>query len=87
MEAREHPHREPWNKGKLVWQKPPLKLKDIWAIRIHLQNVHAVRDLTMFSLAINSKLRGCDLIGLRVRDVTHGSQLLSRAMVGQRKTQ
>ncbi|WP_334169916.1 tyrosine-type recombinase/integrase [Zoogloea sp.] len=87
METREHPHREAWSKGKLVGQKVPLKPKDIWAIRIHLQNVHAVRDLAMFNLAIDSKLRGCDLVGLRVRDVTHGSQLLSRAMVVQRKTQ
>lgn len=52
--------REPWNKGKLVGQKPPLKPKDIWAIRIHLQNDHHVRDLAMFNLAIDSKLRGCD---------------------------
>ncbi len=79
--------RETWNKGKLVGQKPPLKLKDIWTIRIHLQNTHAVRDLAMFNLAIDSKLRGCDLVSLRVRDVTHGNQILSRAMVIQRKTQ
>lgn len=81
-----HSH-EPWNKGKLVGQKPPLKPKDVWAIRIHLQNAHAVRDLTMFNLAIDSKLRGCDLVSLRVRDVTHGNQILPRAMVIQRKTQ
>ena len=67
-------HREPWNKGKLVGQKPPLKPKDIWAIRIQLQNAHQVRDLAMFNLAIDSKLRGCDLVNLRVRDITHGSQ-------------
>jgi len=79
--------REAWNKGKLVGQKPPLKPKDIWAIRIYLQNAHAVRDLAMFDLAIDSKLRGCDLVSLRVRDVTHGNQMLSRAMVIQRKTQ
>lgn len=79
--------REPWNKGKLVGQKPPLKPKDIWAIRIHLQNAHQVRDLAMFNLAIDSKLRGCDLVNLRVRDVTHGNQILPRAMVVQRKTQ
>lgn len=78
---------EPWNKGKLVGQKPPLKPKDVWAIRIHLQNAHAVRDLAMFNLAIDSKLRGCDLVSLRVRDVTHGNQILPRAMVIQRKTQ
>jgi hypothetical protein len=74
-------HREPWNKGKLVGQKPPLKPKDIWAIRIHLQNAHQVRDLAMFNLAIDSKLRGCDLVNLRVRDITHGHQILARAMV------
>ena len=79
--------RDAWNKGKLVGQKPPLKLRDIWAIRIHLQNVHAVRELAMFNLAIDSKLRGCDLVSLRVRDVTHGSQILLRTMVVQRKTQ
>ena len=85
METRNH--REAWNKGKLVGQKAPLKPKDIWAIRIHLQNAHEVRDLAMFNLAIDSKLRGCDLVSLRVRDVTHGNQVLSRAMVVQRKTQ
>lgn len=79
--------REAWNKGKLVGQKPPLKPKDIWAIRIHLQNRHAVRDLAMFNLAIDSKLRGCDLVNLHVRDVTHGNRILPRAMVIQRKTQ
>ena len=79
--------RQPWNKGKLIGQKAPLKPKDIWAIRFHLQNAHAVRDLAMFNLAIDSKLRGCDLVSLRVRDVTHGTQILPRAMVIQRKTQ
>ena len=79
--------REAWNKGKLVGQKPPLKPKDIWAIRIHLQNRHAVRDLAMFNLAIDSKLRGCDLVSVRVRDISHGSQILSRALVIQKKTQ
>jgi len=64
--------REPWNKGKLIGQKPPLKPKDIWAIRIHLQNEHLIRDLAMFNLAIDSKLRGCDLVNLKVRDITHG---------------
>lgn len=78
---------EPWNKGKLIGQKPPLKLKDIWAIRIHLQLGKHIRDLAMFNLAIDSKLRGCDLVNLRVRDVTHGNQMLTRAIVIQRKTQ
>lgn len=79
--------REPWNKGKLIGQKPPLKLKDIWAIRTHLQLGKRIRDLAMFNLAIDSKLRGCDLVNLRVRDVTHGNQMLARAIVIQRKTQ
>lgn len=85
MESYEH--REPWNKGKLVGQKAPLKPKDIWAIRIHLQNANQVRDLALFNLAIDSKPRGCDLVALRVRDVTHGGQVLSRTAVVQRKTQ
>jgi hypothetical protein len=79
--------REAWNKGKLVGQKPPLRPKDVWAIRIHLQNAHSVRDLALFNLAIDSKLRGCDLVSLRVRDVTHVNQVLPRAQVVQRKTQ
>ena len=79
--------REAWNKGKIVGQKPPLKPKDIWAIRIHLQHIHAVRELAMFNMAIDSKLRGCDLVSLRVRDITHGNKILPRAMVIQRKTQ
>ena len=65
--------REPWNKGKLIGQKPPLKPKDIWTIRIQLQNSQQIRDLAMFNLAIDSKLRGCDFVNLSVRDVTHGN--------------
>ena len=53
----------PWNKGKLLGQKPPLKLKEIWAIRIRLQLDHQVRELALFNLAIDCKLRGCDLVG------------------------
>ena len=71
--------RDDWNKGKLVGQKPPLKPKNIWAIRIYPQNAHAVGDLAMFNLAIDSKQRGCDLVSLRVRDIAHGDQVLSRA--------
>lgn len=80
-----HSH-EPWNKGKLVGQKLPLKLKDIWAIRIHLQFGKRIRDLALFNLAIDSKLRGCDLVDLRVCDIAHGNQVMPRAMVMQRKT-
>jgi integrase len=79
-------HAEPWNKGRLLGQKPPLKLKEIWAIRIRLQLDHRGREL-FFNLAIDSKLRGCDLVGLRVHDVVQGRGVLSRAMVMQRKTQ
>ena len=78
---------QPWNKGKLIGQKPPLKPKDIWAIRIQLQNAQRDRDLAMFNLAIDSKLRGCDLVNLRVRDIAHGNQIVARAMVVQQKTQ
>jgi hypothetical protein len=74
MEANQS--REPWNKGKLAGQKPPLKAKDIWAIRTHLKNEHRARDLAMFKLAIDNKLRGCDLVNLHVLDVTHGNQIL-----------
>jgi site-specific recombinase XerC len=78
---------EPWNKGKPVGQKPPFKPKDISAIGVHLQNDHQLRDLAMFNLAVDSKLRGCDLANPRVRDVMHADQILSRKLVVQRKTQ
>jgi integrase len=77
----------PWNKGKLVGQKPPLKLKEIWAIRIRLQLSSRIRDLALFNLAIDSKLRSCDLVKLRVKDVTLGGTVSKRAMVMQQKTQ
>jgi len=77
----------PWNKGKLVGQKPPLKLKEIWSIRIRLQMANRKRDLALFNLAIDSKLRSCDLLRLRVLDVTHSGTIASRAMVMQQKTQ
>ena len=64
--------RDPWNKGKLVDQKPSLKLKEIWAIRIRLQLSKNLRGLALFNLAIDSKLRGCDLVKLRVCDIAQG---------------
>ncbi len=76
-----------WNRGKVLGQKPPLKLKEIWAVRIRLQLAGRVRELALFNLAIDSKLRGCDLLGLRVHDVVHGSRVAARAIVMQRKTQ
>jgi integrase len=79
--------RTPWNKGKLVGQKAPLKLKEIWAIRVRLQLGNRQRELALFNLAIDSKLRACDLVKLRVRDVCHGRVVASRAIVLQQKTQ
>ena len=76
----------PWNKGRLVGQKLPLKLREIWAIRIRLQLSTQVRDLALFNLAIDSKLRGCDLVSLRVKDVSQGRSIFHRAIVMQRKT-
>lgn len=76
----------PWNKGKLTGQKAPLRLSDIWAIRVRLQLAHAVRDLALFNLAIDSKLRACDLVKLKLRDIAHGAQIGSRAIVMQQKT-
>ncbi len=82
-----NPDQIPWNKGKLVGQKLPLKLQEIWAIRIRLQLANRRRDLTLFNLAIDSKLRACDLLCLRVSDVMVGGRIGSRAMIMQRKTQ
>lgn len=78
--------RQAWNKGKLLGQKPPLKLKEVWEIRVRLQLSNNQRELALFNLAIDSKLRGCDLVKLKVRDVAHGDQVLKRAMVMQQKT-
>ena len=83
--AATYTHR-PWNKGKLVGQKAPLRLRDIWAIRVRLQIAEKSRDLALFNLAIDSKLRACDLTKLRVRDVAHGEHVSSRAIVMQQKT-
>ena len=62
-------HRKPWNKGKLIGAKPPLRPKHVWSIRTKLQVEGQTRDLAMFNLAIDSKLRGCDVVALRVEDV------------------
>lgn len=66
------PQQVPWNKGRLIGQRPPLRLRDIWAIRIRLQLTGRTRELALFNLAIDSKLRGCDLVALRVCDVAQG---------------
>jgi len=77
---------EPWNKGQLIGQKAPLKLKDIWAIRIRLQLRERTRDLALFNLAIDSKLRACDLVKIKVADIAEGSGIKRRAQVMQQKT-
>ena len=76
----------PWNKGKLLGSKPPLQTKQVWAIRTKLQVEHRLRDLAMFNLAIDSKLRGCDLVSLKVEDIAPHRFALERATVRQRKT-
>ena len=78
--------RMPWNKGKLMGQKTPLSLQEIWAIRIRLQNEGRRRDLALFNLAIDSKLRASDLLNIRVSDVARNGQVHSRATISQRKT-
>ena len=74
---------QPWNKGRLVSQKAPLRFRDLWAIRVRLQLRHAARDFASFDLAIDRKLRACDLVKLRVRDVAHGDRVAQRATVLQ----
>jgi integrase len=78
--------RIPWNKGKLVGQKAPLRISEIWAIRVRLEIYGQLRDLALFNLAIDSKLHGCDLVQLRVHDVCHGGHVATRASVMQQKT-
>ncbi|MGK5035021.1 tyrosine-type recombinase/integrase [Janthinobacterium sp. LB3P118] len=76
----------PWNKGKLVGQKAPLRISEIWAIRVCLEIYRRVRDLALFNLAIDRKLRGCDLVQLSVNDVCQGGHIAARAIVMQQKT-
>jgi len=88
MECTTSPHTHmPWNKGKLVGQKAPFKPQEVWAIRVRLQMENRARELALFDLGIDSKLRACDLVKLRVRDVCHGDRVASRATVMQQKTQ
>ncbi|MFW6024593.1 MAG: tyrosine-type recombinase/integrase [Dichotomicrobium sp.] len=77
---------QPWNKGKLIGAKPPLRLKHIWAIRSRLQLAGRKRDLALFNLAIDSKLRGCDLVSLRLSDIAPRGYAVDRATIRQHKT-
>jgi integrase len=76
----------PWHKGKLVGPKPPLQPKHVWAIRTRLQMQRKVRDLALFNLAIDSKLRGCDVVSLKVEDIAPHGYAMERATVRQKKT-
>src|SRR5215471_15081971 len=78
--------RTPWNKGKLTGAKPPLRPKHVWAIRTRLMIQGRTRDLAMFNVAIDSKLRGCDVVALTVEDVAPNDYAIDRAMVRQKKT-
>jgi integrase len=80
------PKRTPWNKGKLTGAKPPLRPKHVWSIRTKLQVEGRTRDLAMFNLAIDSKLRGCDVVALKVEDVAPSGYSVDRATVRQKKT-
>jgi len=80
------PTRTPWNKGKLTGAKPPLRPKHVWSIRTKLQIEGRARDLAMCNLAIDSKLRGCDVVAIRVEDVAAGGYTADRATVRQKKT-
>lgn len=78
--------RAPWNKGKLIGARPPLRSKHVWSIRTRLQVEGRIRDLAMFNLAIDSKLRGCDVVALKVEDVAPNGYAVDRATVRQKKT-
>jgi len=75
-----------WNKDKMIGSKPPLRTKNVWSIRTKLQVEGRLRDLAMFNVAIDSKLRGCDVVSLKVEDVAQHGAALDRATVRQRKT-
>lgn len=78
--------REPWNKGKLIGAKPPLRLSHVWSIRTKLQIEGKKRDLALFNLPIDSKLRGCDVVAVRIDDVAPSGYSLDGATIRQKKT-
>ena len=86
INSNSNPLRAPWNKGRLVGQKRPLRPKEVWAIRVRLQIKHNKRDLAMFNLGIDSKLRGCDLVSPRVDDIAVRGHVRDRATIIQHKT-
>jgi integrase len=80
------PKRTAWNKGKLIGAKPPLSPRHVWSIRTKLQIEGRIRELALFNLAIDSKLRGCDVVALRVEDIAPNGYAVARATVRQKKT-
>jgi integrase len=78
--------RATWNKGKLIRARPPLRPKDVWSIRTRLLMEGRIRDLALFNLAIDSKLRGCDIVSVKVEDVAPNGYTIERATVRQKKT-
>jgi hypothetical protein len=78
--------RTPWNKGKLIGARPPLRPKHVWSIRTRLLLEGRTRDLALFNLAIDSKLRGCDVVAVKVEDVAPNGYTMDRATVRQKKT-
>ena len=83
--SKDRPH-TPWNKGKLIGGKPPLRPKHVWSIRTRLMVEGRTRDLAMFNLAIDSKLRGCDVVAFKVEDIAPHGYTIDRATVRQKKT-
>ena len=75
-----------WNKGQIIGQKKALRLEEIWRIRTRLELEDRQKELTIFNLALDSKLRSCDLLRLKVRDIASGMRVLSRVMILQQKT-
>src|SRR5213078_557963 len=86
VEVTQKSPRAPWNKGKLIGAKPPLRARHVWSIRTRLMVEGRTRDLAMFNLAIDSKLRGCDVVALKVEDVAPSRYTIDRATGRQRKT-
>src|ERR1700757_2428611 len=91
MQNEEHvipdtPQRKPWNKGKIIGAKPPLRPKHVWSIRTKLQVGGRIRDLALFNLALDSKLRGCDVVALKIDDIAPSGYAVDRATVRQKKT-
>ena len=79
-------NQRPWNKGLLIGQKKPLEPTHVWSIRVRLEIAHSRRDLAIFNLAIDSKLRACDLVKLRLDDICSGTNVRRRATIVQKKT-